>query len=382
MSTTPRRKSIAREICEYVQTLIANGEYAPDGRLPTEDQLRRKFSTSRSTVIKAMKELEHLGLISRRAGSGSFANSAGRTKCTFAAILIAGLGDIEFFSPIGAQIATACQKHNISLIWGAAGPTTEITTQSDVDLICRRLKDQQVAGVFFAPNELSSDNRNLDFDNNPDMYLARKLTELGIAIVLIDRDLTHYPARSNYDFVGVDNVNAAFQQTLHLYERGCRKIVHVTRPGTLTTKEARIAGYRTAMRQLRLPVETELIYTGDPSDPEFVKKTLETNPDGVTCFNDPVASRYLQTLLALGVRIPEEVKVIGLDDLEYSKFLPVPLTTMCQPRREIGEVAAETLIRRLNNRTIPPSQNLLTTSLVIRQSTGNAVRERSESKTD
>ena len=378
MSTTPRRKSIAREICEYVQTLIANGDYAPDGRLPTEDQLRRKFNTSRSTVIKAMKELEHLGLINRRAGSGSFANSAGRTKCIFASILIACLDDIEFFSPIGAQIATACQKHNISLIWGGAGPTTEITTRSDVDLICQRLKDQQVAGVFFAPDLLSP----VDYPagNNPDMYLTQRLNDMGIAVVLIDRDLAHYPKRSSYDFVGVDNVNAAFQQTLHLYEQGCRNIIHVTRTGTLTTKEARIAGFFTAVRQLNLPKVGERIFTGNPSDPEFVKKTLAGSPDGVVCVNDPIASRYLQTLLALGVKVPEEVKVIGLDDLEYSKFLPVPLTTMRQPRREIGEVAVETLVRRLNNRSLPPSQNLLTTSLVVRQSTGITLEKDAKAK--
>lgn len=378
MQAPPKRKSVYREICDYVRSLVENGEYGNDGRLPTEDQLRRRFNTSRSTVAKAMKELECFGVIRRKAGAGSFAVKTSASKCTFAALLIAGLGDIEFFSPIGAQIAMACQKHNISLIWGNAGPATEITTRSEVDVLCRRLLDQQVSGVFFAPDQLSS--ARVKPEDNPDVYLAQKLTASKIAVVLIDRDLTIYPARSEYDFVGIDNVNAAFQQTLHLYQQGCRRIVHVTRPGTLTTKEARIAGYRTALHQLGLSGKTERIYSGNATDHDFVQKTLETEPDGVVCFNDPVASRYLQSLLTLEVEVPEKVKIIGLDDLEYSKFLPVPLTTMRQPRHEIGQLAVETLVRRLNNPDLPPSQNLLTTSLILRESTGTVrARNRKQS---
>lgn len=368
MTGDPKRKTITREICDYIQTLIANGEYGKDGRLPTEDQLRRRFETSRSTVVKAMKELEHLGFIRRRAGAGSFVIKAGKSKSTFAAILISGLGDIEFFSPIGAQIANACQKHNISLIWGSAGPATEISTQSDMDSLCRRLKEQQVTGVFFAPDQFSADPN--DIANNPDLYLAQKLTNLGIAVVLIDRDLTYYPTRSAYDFVGIDNVNAAFQQAKHLYDQGCRNIIHITRPGIVTTKEARIAGYRTAIRQLGLPKKTEQIFSGDASDLDFVRETLNSEPDGVACFNDPIASRYLRSLLKLKIKVPDHIKMIGLDDLEYSQFLPVPLTTMRQPRREIGQIAVETLIRRLNDRSLPPTSNFLTTQLVQRESTG------------
>lgn len=365
MSVSNHKKSIAREICDHVQTLIANGQYGSDGRLPTEEQLRRQFDTSRSTVVKAMKELEHHGIIRRRAGAGSFVIQTNKSKCLFAAILIAGLGDIDFFSPIGAQIANASQKHNISLIWGTAGPTTEISTRSDMDAVCHRLKEQRVSGVFFAPDQFAADST---YNDNPNLYLAQKLSDSGIAVVLIDRDLTRYPTRSMFDFVGIDNVNAAFQQTKHLFDQGCRRIFHVTRPGALTTKEARLAGYRTALHQLGL-AETERIYTGNVEDPLFVQKTLEEEPDGIVCFNDPVASRYLLSLLDLGVKVPEQVKVIGLDDLEYTQFLPVPLTTLRQPRREIGEIAVETLVRRLNNKSLPASSNLLTTQIIVRKST-------------
>ncbi len=367
-----KRKSLYREIYDYVYTLVANGDHPQDGRLPTENQLCRRFNASRSTVAKAMKELECVGVIRRQAGAGSFAIQAGQSKCTFAALLIAGLGDIEFFSPICAQIAQSCQKYNISLIWGSAGPATEISQRSDVDLIYKRLIEQRVTGVFFAPNQLSAVHENrpeayLQF--NMDQYLAEKLTKAGIAVVLIDRDLSPYPTRSEFDFVGIDNLHAAYEQTRHLYEQGCRKIIYISRPGMLTTKAARTTGYRFALEQHGLPYRSEWVYVGNASDPVFVRQTLSTKPDGVVCFNDPVASDYLLALRKLGVKVPRDLLLIGLDDLEYTRLLPVSLTTMRQPRKELGELAVEVLVRRLNNRSLAPSENLLTTSLIVREST-------------
>lgn len=362
-----KKKSLYREIYDFVYTLVANGDYPLDGRLPTENQLCRRFKASRSTVAKAMKELETIGVIRRQAGAGSFAVQAGLSRCTFAALLIAGLGDIEYFSPICAQIAQTCQKYNISLIWGNAGPATEITQRSDVDRICRRLVEQRVSGVFFAPNQLASSKDNAA--ENTDLYLAETLTKLGIVVVLIDRDITLYPTRSNFDFVGIDNLATTFEQTRHLYEQGCRKIIHVTRPGLVTTKAARFAGYRIAMEHLGLSYHADHVFSGDSDDLDFVRRTLQCKPDGVVCFNDPVATNYLRSLLDLDIDVPGQIKVIGVDDLEYSKFLPVPLSTMRQPRKELGELAVEVLVRRLNNRPLAPSENLLTTTLIVREST-------------
>lgn len=360
------KKCLYREVYDYVLGLVVNGEHPADGRLPTESQLCERFQTSRATVTKAMKKLEHSGVIRRQAGAGSFALKSTEPKIAYAALLIASLGDTEFFSPICAQIAKSCQKHNISLIWGNTGPATEITKRSDIDQICRRLTDQQVTGVFFAPNQLCETG---SVDNERDVYLAESLARAGIAIVLIDRDITLYPERSRFDFVGIDNVHSAFLQTKHLYEQGCRKIIAVTKPIRVTTREARLAGYKIAMEHFGLGFRPEWIHVGDASDVDFVRKTLKCDPDGVVCFNDPVAMSYLHKLLLMGIDVPKELKVIGIDDLEYAKYMPVPLSTMQQPCKEIGDMAVATMIRRLENPMQPPMELLLSTTLLARAST-------------
>lgn len=360
------KKCLYNEVYDYVLDLVMNNDLPQDGRLPTESQLCEQFKTSRATVTKAMKKLEHDGIIRRQAGAGSFALKSKEPKSMYAALLIASLGDIEFFSPICAQIAQSCQKHNISLIWGNTGPATEISKRSDIDQLCRRLVKQQVTGVFFAPNQLYENGSD---DNARDVYLAESLTQAGIAIVLIDRDFTLYPQRSRYDFVGIDNVHAAFMQTKHLYEQGCRRIITVTKPIRVTTREARLAGYKIAMEHLGLGSHPEWVYVGDASDMNFIRKTLECEPDGVVCFNDPVAMPYLHGLLSLGIDVPNKIKVIGVDDLEYAKYLPVPLSTMQQPCKMIGDMAVDIMIRRLKNPTQPSMELMLTTTLVAREST-------------
>lgn len=368
------KKALYREIYDSLYSAIISGSYGNGGRLPTEYQLAQKYQTSRSTVAKAMRELEFAGVVRRQAGAGSFAVPPANTSNTFASLLIAGLGDIEFFTPISAQIAVSCQKHDISLIFGNAGSAMEISSRPHAESIGRRLVEQRVSGVFFAPNQWNrSDDELLQRSplENHDLFLAEMLAKAGIVVVLIDRDITLYPQRSAFDFVGIDNLNAAYEQTQHLFAQGCRRIIHLTRPGMLTTKAARIAGYRTALEHLGLPYSRQNIHTGDPEDPVFVRQTLADNPDGVVCFNDPMGTAYLHTLRGLGVRVPQDLKVIGVDDLDYTKFLPVPLSTMRQPRKELGELAVNVLVRRLTDRSLPPSENLLTTPLIVRESTKN-----------
>lgn len=363
---TPSRKPLYLQIFEHVHARILSGAYGATGRLPTDGQLMRRFHTTRVTVAKAMKELERTGLIQRRPGAGSFVRPSGQANGAFVSTLIAGLGDTEFFEPICAQIAQACHACNLSLIWGATSPATPVNGGDDIDALCTRFTAQRVSGVFFVPDELPescSDNRNLK--------IAQALTAAGIAVVLLDRDVVPFPAQSPYDLVGIDNVDAGYKQTRHLIECGCTRILYVTRPGRLWTKAARIAGYRLALEQAGLPFDPATVFTGDANDPVFCKSVLKHKPDGIVCFHDPVAIHLIQNFQKLRVKIPERIKLVGLDDVRYSEFLPVPITTLRQPCLSIGTQAADLMVRRLNRDTHPPRRILFDTRLIVRLSSSN-----------
>ncbi len=362
MNAEPR-KPLHQQIFDHVYENIVKGVYSADGRLPTDGQLMRRFGTTRSTVAKAMKELERTGLIQRRPGAGSFLRPADRSRGAFVSTLIAGLGDTEFFEPICAQIAQSCHACNLSLLWGTTCHAMRLAEDAKIETLCSRFKEQHVTGVFFVPDELdenSPGNRNLE--------IAQALTAAGIAVVLLDRDVVPFPEQGPYDLVGIDNVNAGFKQTRHLLDCGCQRILYVTRPGRLVTKSARIAGYRLALEQAGLAFDPTHVFVGDATDPKFCKALLKHKPDGIVCFHDPVAIHLIQNFQKLRVAIPQALKIVGLDDVRYSELLPIPITTLQQPCRSIGLQAADLMVRRLNHDTHPSRRILFDTRLIIRTS--------------
>ena len=99
----------------------------------------------------------------------------------------------------------------------------------------------------------------------------------------------------------------------------------------------------------------------------------DERPDGIVCANDRTAAVLMHVLLRLGHSIPENVRLVGIDDLEYASLLPVPLTTLRQPAREIGMAAMSALLERLAQPHLPPREIFLHPTLVVRQSCGTAV---------
>jgi DNA-binding LacI/PurR family transcriptional regulator len=108
---------------------------------------------------------------------------------------------------------------------------------------------------------------------------------------------------------------------------------------------------------------------------------LETlRPEAIVCGNDLTAARLMQTLLALGVRIPEEVRIVGMDDVKYASLLPVPLTTVHQDCAGIGVVAMATMLERLEHPELPVRDVTVPTKLVVRRSCGAHLGDKNRSE--
>jgi GntR family transcriptional regulator, arabinose operon transcriptional repressor len=189
-------------------------------------------------------------------------------------------------------------------------------------------------------------------------------------VVLLDRDFEHFPDRSNFDLVGIDNNRAGYMLTRHLLDAGARRIVFAMREHSASTVEARAAGYRDALYSLE-DAAGPVIFSGDFGSPGEVKRMLERDqPDGIVCANDVTAARLMQTLVSLGVRIPGDIRMAGLDDVSYAKFLPTPLTTIRQNGAEIGAIAMSTMLDRLSNPDGPIRDILVRCDLIVRASSG------------
>ncbi len=355
----PQHRIIYREIYDA----IIEGQYSQGDRLPTDGSLMRTHNVSRPTVARAMRDLEQQGIVTRRPGSGTFVSQPPKEELIRIGLLIPGLGDTEIFESICGEIARVCTKKSFSLLWSDASSGSEDWSESMLEKQAQHYIDQRVSGVFFAPVELDAK------FVEANAKIAKRLRKAGIAVVLLDRDLEPFPNRSDYDLVGIDNFRAGYKQAQHMIDQGCENICYVALPYSAPTVDQRIKGYRLALRNASLEVDSLSIHLGDPSDNSFVETLLATSPDGIICANDATAMALYKALDARGYKIPDDGLLMGMDDSKYMAFLPTSLSTLRQPCRVIGAMAMEVMEKRLQDLSRIPCNYLLDTDLIIREST-------------
>src|SRR5579863_165165 len=192
--------------------------------------------------------------------------------------------------------------------------------------------------------------------------------------VLIDRCLPGLSA----NFVGVDDELVGTLATRHLIDIGCKKIAHICGP-EISPGIRRMEGYKRALAQAGMKVIDDYIITQRKGDvgtkqggAEAMRQllTLEPRPDGLFCFNDPLAMGAMNYALDHGVRIPEDLAVVGCGNLHYDDSLRVPLSSIDQHSRKIGEEAARIALCNLNSKALPkPETVVMRPELIVREST-------------
>ncbi|WP_298040895.1 LacI family DNA-binding transcriptional regulator [uncultured Microbacterium sp.] len=169
--------------------------------------------------------------------------------------------------------------------------------------------------------------------------------------------------------VDVDNVAAARTATEHLIARGCTRIATITGPDSMLASVDRIAGFRSALADAGLaPVGEEAGDFSERSGADAARRLLaKETPDAIFVASDLMARGALGVLRAAGLRVPEDVAIIGFDDSAIAVATDPPLTTVRQPMYAMGETMAGVLMARLRGEE-PPSVTILGTELVVRAS--------------
>jgi len=353
-----------RQIYEELHAAIQDGSLRPGDRLPSEAELGKRYGVSRITVAKAVNDLQLQGLVTRQPGSGTHVLAPASSTGRVFGLLIPDLGRTEIFEPIcqGMMQSPLAKPH--SLLWGHSMPGGAEQEQ-DAEQLCHQFVAQKVSGVFFAPLELTP------AKDAVNKRIVAALEHARIGMVLLDRCYAPYPARSKYDLVGIDNRRAGFLIAQHLLAHGAKRIAFVAMPLSASTVAARIAGYREALLAYGIGLEQDMVCFGDPDDADFIQKILtEYRPDAIVGANDFTAARVMKELEKLGIRVPEDIRIVGIDDVKYARLLPVPLTTQHQNCADIGAVAMMTMLQRVENPGLPTRDVLLQTHTVVRRSCG------------
>jgi len=178
----------------------------------------------------------------------------------------------------------------------------------------------------------------------------------------------------NISYIDVENRAGAYNAVTHLAQLGHQRIATLTGALNTTPGQDRLEGYRRAIKASGLELDEQLIFEGDFSEASSfygTKELLAQKPDAIFAASDTMAIGVLKALREAKQRVPEDIALVGFDDLPHATITSPQLTTVRQPIREFGSKAVETLLDIINNGPEPPRRIIFSTELVIRESCGS-----------
>jgi DNA-binding LacI/PurR family transcriptional regulator len=223
----------------------------------------------------------------------------------------------------------------------------------------QRLLNSQVDGLIVS---LSSATSNVDH--------MRRLMTRGVPLVLFDRVATDLDATK----VVLDNEDGARQAVNHLFEQGCRRIAYIAGPPSFSISNQRKDGYLAALRQHGLPVNEDLVIHCEFDRAHAYRATEQLldsgqQPDAIFTVSDRLAIGALLALRQRGLRVPEDIALVGFNDEPLASLLTPTLSSVGQPAFEMGKVAAQLFLEQLNSESVlPPRTITLKPTLMVRES--------------
>ena len=301
---------------------------------------------TRKRVLQRMKEVNYQP------------NPAARTLVTGRTNLIGLIvPDLvhPFFAQVAKGISAKLRTQEYSLIIASSEDDPNMERREIDQMLARR-----VDALILASTQSSVEG-------------LRRIQEQSVPYVLLDRKF----AGMNANFVGVDDVKAGMMAATHLIDIGCKTIAHIGGSDVSTALD-RQSGYSMALAKhdLTLPPEYVVKYghgddAGDATGYNGMKQLLQLKPrpDGVFCCNDPIAMGALRAILDAGLKIPQDVAVVGCGNVHYDDLLRVPLTSIDQDSNGLGACAAKLALGIIKRKGASTTKTVLLDSrLVVRAS--------------
>lgn len=265
------------------------------------------------------------------------------------------ISDIEnpFFTSVVRGIEDYLQKHGYSLVLcnSDENPEKEL-------IYINVMRAEQVAGVILTPS----------FESRPNVQI---LLDQGIPLVTVDRVLRDF----HVDSVVSENFESSVRAVTYLVQNGHRRIGMVSLPSSAFPGVERRDGYEAALERNGIAVAQDLICVGDAKETGGYSCTMDllqrdAPPTALFVANNLMTLGALRAIHDLGLRVPQDISLIGFDDMPWLSLLDAPLTCVAQPTYELGRIAAELLLARINTPTAPIEHVQLTPQLVLRKSVG------------
>ncbi len=347
------------QLAQILKERIHSGVWQSGASLPTERELCAEFNVARGTMRQALQTLETDGYLRREQGRGTFV-LYGQTPDTPASTKLAR-NRLAFIVPYVRDSSVSAmfmgfqqvaQQGNYSVVFDHVNNDVRQQART-ID----RLHQEGVAGIALYPVDSEA------------IAPIDQYVRAGYPIVLVDRYLKHLSS----DFVMSDHFNGAIRGVRHLLDQGHQKLGFATWLSPAVSMEHRYLGYQQALRERGIEPDLNWVcyVQGYPTIDLTPLQQFLSHPDRVTAVftaNDQIAIALYRAAASLGLKVPRDLAVVGFDNLDISQQLDPPLTTVAQQFMQIGQSAADILLRRIGGDRNPFYQLTISPELIIRGS--------------
>jgi len=259
----------------------------------------------------------------------------------------------SFFVEIVSALEASISRRGYGLLLCSSGEDAR-KERSELEM----LRARQVDGIVLASANATGNTA-----------LLRDLTRMGIALVMIDRD--DHPKVSCHRVL-TDDVEVGRLAAAHLVARRCRVIGHIAGPPILHSQR-REEGYRRALAATGMAIDARHLAAGGFMEADgyrAMQQLLSATPrvDGVFAVNDPAAIGAMKAVWDAGLRVPDDVAIVGAGDVAYSDLIRVPLTTVRWSKSEVGTSAADLILDQIEGEGVRPKRVIIAPELIVRQS--------------
>ncbi|MBN2411694.1 GntR family transcriptional regulator [candidate division KSB1 bacterium] len=333
---------------------IEQGVFKPDEKIPTEEEFSQMTGLARATIRQAIQNCVNMGYLYRKRRLGTFVikQNLNVNKKTIIGVMVPDIRTgyaPELARGIGDE--AAANKHSIIL---CNTDDFYIKTNFHAD----NLIEHNVSGVIYVPTAASDEKNRM---------ILEKFTRKNIPVVLADRVIPD----ANVDYATTDNFQGAYELTKYLVNKGHKRIA-VILSTLFSTERQRFDGYKQALSDSNIPFDPSIVVADQGPFLEnfyikYVKKLLDDNNiTAVFAGHDRIAYLVYTVARQSGLRIPEDISLVGYDDLPSSSSHPVRLTTMHQPIYEMGKQSMKLIMSRINGDVSEPQKVILKSYLVER----------------
>ena len=330
------------QVADILRKEIAEGKFRDGQTLMTEEELRMRFNVSRQTVRQAIALLEDDGLVDRRRGSGTYVRHGPRRRLqgTLHVGVVTTYITDYIFPNIVSGIESVLSENGV--VMNLSATYNNVKTERN---ILERMLDGQVDGLIVEGARTAQENENED--------LYRRLAERNIPVLFMN---SYYPGIPNVPHVVMDDYSGGRMAAKTALDKGYTRPAGLFKTDDLQGKE-RLNGFLDELhaRGIEVPEERLLCFSTEERNDLFDSAKgqalqdllVRHEADCLVCYNDIFASQFMTSLMAKGLKIPEELGIIGFDNATFSAMLHPALTTLGHPKDRLGALAAQKILRMI-----------------------------------